>query len=63
MVEMASIKRARIRFHNYLTSQCGLVRKILSEQFSKRKIQSPNKIKMVRVVGRKIKKEKSSGKR
>jgi hypothetical protein len=57
MVEMASIKGARIRFHNYLTSQCGLVRKNLSEQFSNGKIQSPNKIKMVRVVDRKIKKK------
>jgi hypothetical protein len=29
MVEMASFKRERIRFHNYSTSLCGFLRKSL----------------------------------
>jgi hypothetical protein len=40
MVEMSSIKKERVRFHNYSTSLCGLVRKNLLKQFSKRKVQS-----------------------
>jgi hypothetical protein len=38
MLEVASIKKKRVQFHKYLTSFCGLRRKILSEQFLKRKI-------------------------